>query len=272
VKANGFQGVNREAEVTVGRIVTLDIALAIGKATEVVVVNEQVPLVNTENGNLGTTISGKQVSEVPNPGNDITFVAQVAPGAIANTTGGQGNFSANGISATGNLFTIDGMDNNDPYLNLNNSGATNLTLGQDEVQEVAVVTNGYSGEYGGLAGANVNYVTRSGSNDFHGRAIWYWNGSALNANSFFNNLNNAPKSFVSDNQWGADLGGPIVKNKLFGYFNSDPEVVPAAWIDVARFLPDARLGHLVVALKLLPGQRTARDMCHVAYDSLRRLR
>jgi len=67
------------------------------------------------------------------------------------------------------------------------------------VQEVAVVTNGYSGEYGGLAGANVNYVTRSGSNQFHGRALWYWNGSSLNANSFFNNLNGAAKPFVNDN-------------------------------------------------------------------------
>jgi hypothetical protein len=221
VEASGFQGVSRQVEVAVGRIATVDISLAIGKATETVMVSEQVPLVNTENGNLGANMSEKQVSEVPNPGNDITFIAQVTPGVIANTTGGQGNFSANGISATGNLFTIDGMDNNDPYLNLNNSGATNLSLGQNEVQEVAVVTNGYSGEYGGLAGANVNYVTRSGSNEFHGRAIWYWNGSALNANSFFNNLSQTPKSFVNDNQWGADLGGPIVKNKLFGYFNTE---------------------------------------------------
>jgi len=221
VDATGFQAVTRQAEVTVGRIATVDIALSIGNATETVTVTEQIPLVNIDNGNLGATISEKQVSEIPNPGNDITFIAQVAPGVVANTTGGQGNFAANGISATANLFTLDGMDNNDPYLSLNNSGATNLTLGQNEVQEVAVVTNGYSGEYGGLAGANVNYVTRSGSNQFHGRALWYWNGSSLNANSFFNNSGGAAKPFVNDNQWGGDFGGPIVKNKLFGYFNTE---------------------------------------------------
>jgi hypothetical protein len=221
VDATGFQGVTRQAEVTVGRIATVDIALSIGNATETVTVTEQIPLVNIDNGNLGATISEKQVSEVPNPGNDITYIAQVAPGVVANTTGGQGNFAANGISATANLFTLDGMDNNDPYLSLNNSGATNLTLGQNEVQEVAVVTNGYSGEYGGLAGANVNYVTRSGSNQFHGRALWYWNGSALNANTFFHDASKTAKSFVNDNQWGGDFGGPIVKNKLFGYFNTE---------------------------------------------------
>lgn len=221
VKVDGFRSVAQEAAVSVGAPTTLDFQLQVGSASETITVSSEAPLVNTENGNTANTVTELQVSEVPNPGNDITYAAQVSPGVIANTTGGQGNFAANGISATANLFTIDGMDNNDPYLSLNNSGATNLTLGQNEVQEVAVVTNGYSGEYGGLAGANVNYVTRSGGNQFHGRAIWYWNGSALNANSFFNNKGGAPKSFVNDNQWGADLGGPIVKNKLFGYFNTE---------------------------------------------------
>jgi hypothetical protein len=226
VDVTGFQNVTRATEVNVGRISTVDISLSIGNASETVTVTEQIPLINQQNGDVGTTISEIEVQEVPNPGNDITYSAQVAPGVVANTTGGQGNFASNGISATANLFTIDGMDNNDPYLSLNNSGATNLTLGQNEVQVVAVVTNGYSGEYAGLAGANVNYITRSGTNDFHGRAIWYWNGSTLNANTFLNKAQLGgqpvtPKSFVNDNQWGGDFGGPIVKNKLFGYFNTE---------------------------------------------------
>jgi hypothetical protein len=221
VDVTGFQSVTRETQVNVGRISTVDISLSIGNASETVTVTEQIPLINQQNGDVGTTISEIEVQEVPNPGNDITYIAQVAPGVVANTTGGQGNFASNGISATANLFTIDGMDSNDPYLSLNNSGATNLTLGQNEIQEVAVVTNGYSGEYAGLAGANINYTTRSGTNDFHGRAIWYWNGSKLNANTYFNNSTATPKSFVNDNQWGGDFGGPIVKNKLFGYFNTE---------------------------------------------------
>lgn len=223
VDVTGFQSVTRETEVNVGRISTVDISLSIGNASETVTVTEQIPLINQQNGDVSTTISEKEVQEVPNPGNDITYIAQVAPGVVANTTGGQGNFASNGISATANLFTIDGMDNNDPYLSLNNSGATNLTLGQNEIQEVAVVTTGYSGEYAGLAGANINYTTRSGTNDFHGRAIWYWNGSKLNANTYLNRATATPtpKSFVNDNQWGGDFGGPVIKNKLFGYFNTE---------------------------------------------------
>jgi hypothetical protein len=113
------------------------------------------------------------------------------------------------------------MDDNDPFLSLNNSGATNLTLGNNEVQEVSVTTNGYSGEYGTLAGANVAFVTKSGTNEWHGKDSYYWNGRALNANSWFNNAGGVPRSFVNANQWGADIGGPIVKNKVFGYFNTE---------------------------------------------------
>ena len=108
---------------------------------------------------------------------------------------GTGNFSAYGLPATSNLFTLNGQNENDPFLNLNNSGATNLLLGNNDVQEATVVTNGYSGQYGTLAGANVNYVTKSGGNSFHGNALYWWNGDILNANSYFNNQNGAPRPF-----------------------------------------------------------------------------
>ena len=87
-----------------------------------------------------------------------------------NTQAGYGGSATYGLPATSNLFTVNGMNENDPFLNLNNSGATNLLLGQNDVNEATVVNNGYSGEYGGLAGANVNYVTKAGSNSFHGNA------------------------------------------------------------------------------------------------------
>src|SRR6516225_3773053 len=99
-----------------------------------------------------------------------------------NTGGGFGNFSSFGLPATSNLFTLNGMNDNDPFLNLNNSGATNLLLGANDVSEVTVVNNGYSGQYGQLAGSQINYVTKSGGNKWHGNAIYYWNGRTLNAN------------------------------------------------------------------------------------------
>ena len=218
--APGFQTVSREVEVSVGQITGGDITLTLGTAAQSVEVTTEAPLLQTEGGNLSSTISESQATNIPNPGNDITYMAQIAPGSVMNTAGGGlGNFSSYGISAVANLFTVNGMDDNDPFLNVNNSGATNLTLGQNEIQEVAVVTNGYSGQYGGLAGANVNYVTRGGTNEFHGRATWYWNGRTMNANSWFNNATQTPRSFVNANQYGADIGGPIVKDKLFFYAN-----------------------------------------------------
>ncbi|HWO35915.1 MAG TPA: TonB-dependent receptor, partial [Candidatus Acidoferrum sp.] len=155
------------------------------------------------------------------PGNDLSYVAQTAPGVIQNTQGGNGNFSAYGLPATSNLFTLNGQNENDPFLNLNNSGATNLLLGNNDVQEATLVTNGYSGEYGTLAGANVNYVTKSGGNSFHGNALYWWNGRILNANSYFNNQNGTPRPFVNANQWAASIGGPIKKDKTFFFVDTE---------------------------------------------------
>ena len=125
------------------------------------------------------------------------------------------------MPATANLFTINGNDYNDPFLNLNNSGASNLLLGSNEVQEVAVVSNGYTGQYGRQAGAQVDYTTKSGGNAFHGDAVYYWNGSALNANDFFLNAGGQPRPFENNNQWAASLGGPIKKDKAFFFMNTE---------------------------------------------------
>jgi len=170
VTAAGFDTVSRRVEVPVGQVATINITLAVGTSSTTVTVTEAAPLLQTDNGDTATAITEQQVSQVPNPGNDLSYVAQLAPGTVMNTQGGYGNVEAFGLPATSNLFTVNGMDDNDPFLNLNNSGATNLLLGSNEMQEVDVVTNGYSGAYGTFAGINVNYVTKSGGNDFHGNA------------------------------------------------------------------------------------------------------
>jgi len=219
--ATGFQSASRGLNVNVGQIATLNIQLAVAGASTTVTVTEAAPLIQTSDGNVASTINQQQISEIPNPGNDITFAAQLAAGSVMNTSsfGGLGNFSSFGVSATANLFTLDGMDDNDPFLNLNNSGATNLALGANEIQEATVVANGYTGQFGGLAGANVNYVTKSGGNSFHGNAIYYWNGSAFNTKDWFAGTN--PKTFSNANQWAGSLGGPIKKDKAFFFFNTE---------------------------------------------------
>jgi hypothetical protein len=132
------------------------------------------PLLQTEDANISTTFNERQILSLPAPGGDITTYAQTAPGVLMNTGGTYGNFSAFGLPATSNLFTENGNDENDPFLNLNNSGSSNLLLGQNEVQEVAVVSNGYTAQYGRQAGVQVDYTTKSGGNAFHGdAAFWY---------------------------------------------------------------------------------------------------
>ena len=221
VAASGFQSQTKDTSVYLGQVTTVDFQLKLAAAAQAVTVTEEMPLLQTENGNLAATVVEKQVQEVPNPGNDLTYVVQLAPGTVMNTQTGYVNFSSFGLPGNSNTFTINGMDNNDPYLNLNNSGATNLMLGLNEVQETSVVTNGYSGQYGGLAGANVNYVTRSGGNQFHGTARYFWNGRRLNANDWLNNSSETPRAFSNANQWGGDIGGPIKKDKLFFYFDTE---------------------------------------------------
>src|ERR1700723_2925291 len=222
VTSSGFEETKKILTVALGQVTTGDKQLMIGSATETVnVTGEAEPLLQTENGNVATTFNQQQLSETPNPGNDLTAIVQTAPGLVMNTAGGLGNFSDHGVGAASNLFTLDGMDDNDPFLNLNNSGATNLLLGANDVQESTIVSSGYSGEYGSLAGATVSYVTKSGGNEFHGNAVYYWNGSAFNANDWF--LNNAgdPKNFSNANQWAGSIGGPIKKDKLFFFFNTE---------------------------------------------------
>lgn len=215
--ASGFQTTSRPVTVAVGQASTLNLQLSVGTSSQTVEVTAEAGVVQTQNGNISTTFSPEQVQLVPNPGNDLSYLVQTAPGAVMNTQAGQGNSSTYGLPATSNLFTVNGMNENDPFLNLNNSGATNLLLGQNDVQEATVVNNGYSAQYGGLAGANVNYVTKSGTNNFHGNANYFWNGRVLNANNWFNNHSTptVPRAFDNANQWSAALGGPIIHDKTF---------------------------------------------------------
>src|SRR6202451_1907256 len=219
--APGFKTTTVTQPVAVGAVAIANITMELGTTGTTVEVSGDAPLLQADSSEISTTMNTLAVQSLPNPGNDLSFIAQTAPGSVMNTESGFGNFSSFGISATSNLFTMNGMYDNDPFLNVNNSGATNLLLGNNEIQEASVVSNGYSGQYGGFAGATVNYVTKSGGNQFHGNAAYWWNGSAMNANDWFHNNTTpvTPKTFDNANQWAASFGGPIKKDKAFFFFN-----------------------------------------------------
>jgi Carboxypeptidase regulatory-like domain/TonB-dependent Receptor Plug Domain len=221
VNAQGFQTVTQKTNVNLGQATTLNVQAGLAGSTETVEVSAEAPLLQQDNANLSTTFNAAQIDNLPAPGGDTTSYAYTAPGVTISTGGGYGGFSAYGLPSNANLFTVNGNDNMDPYLNLNNSGASNLTLGANELSEVAVVENGYSVQYGRQAGAQVNTTTKSGGNAFHGNASYWYNAAGFNANDWFNNHDGTPRAHAVNNQYAASIGGPIIKNKLF--FFADQE-------------------------------------------------
>jgi hypothetical protein len=211
-----------QVTVILGTTVPADIKVTpTGSNTVIEVTSTSLPLVDTQNIALATTFNEEQIQNLPTPGGDVTTVAFTAPGVVVNVGGAYGNFSSDGLPGISNLFVLNGFDNQDPFLNLNNSGSSNLTLGQGELADATVIQNAYNSQYGRAAGAIIQYTTKSGGNRFHGEVDYNWNGTALNANGWFNEHDqiesgqpNVAPHAVS-NEWAVNAGGPIIKDKVF---------------------------------------------------------
>ena len=218
--------------VTVGvsRTASADVSLEVGSQTEVVNVSADALLLEPSNPNTTTTVTSQMITVLPNPGNDMSYLAQVAPGAIMNTQGGSagtgtGNVEFNGLPITSTNWTIDGMDANNPLGGGNIAGAANLMLGLNAVSEVSVNTLSYSVDQGRYGAAQVNYISKSGTDSWHGNAFEIWNGRGMDAADWFLDAQPGPpcseanpnkcKPFSNMNQFGGRLGGPIIKDKLF---------------------------------------------------------
>ena len=230
VEDSGFAVSKSEpTAVGVGRTVALNFSLQVQSNNQTVEVTAQQGLLSLDNPNTTTTIAAEAIKNLPNPGQDLTYLAQFAQGALMNTAGssndakaagGYGNVEFNGLPATSNGYILDGYDTNDPWLGLNIGLSTNLVIGLDAVQEATVNTNSFAVDQGRYAVAQVNYFTKSGTNAFHGDAYEIWNGSLFNAENYFLHANDTPESVAKKprsvvNEFGVSLGGPIRKDKLF---------------------------------------------------------
>jgi hypothetical protein len=232
--------------VAVGQIAAANFTLSLAGTSQSVEVSAEAGLMSLENVNTSATLDEKTIKNLPNPGQDLTFVAQLAQGALMNTAGssndakaagGYGNVEFNGLPATSNGYIVDGFDANDPFLGLNIGLSTNLVIGLDALQESTVNTNSYAVDQGRYGASQVNYFTKSGSNAFHGDVYEIWNGSLFNATDEFlhaddtpGNIAKKPRSTV--NQFGVSTGGPIRKNKLF--FFAHYEAIRIALPIIAR--------------------------------------
>ena len=232
VNAAGFAKIRTRVLVANSQVVDADLKLAVGSSQQTVEVTAQSEMLQAEDANVETTIQQSQMTEVPNSGNNLLYETRITPGFVGTQFGVVGN----------TMYQIDGENFNDPYNNANNSGASNLTLGLDDISETSVTANGYSGQYGGLVGASVSYTSKSGGNRLHGDATWYWTGTPMIANTFLHKVTGTPRSAEVANQWAAQISGPVViphvfdgHNKLF--FLADAEglraVLPGAASTVA---------------------------------------
>jgi hypothetical protein len=237
-EAEGFDRQQNDNVVSgLGQKQTVNFTLKVAQSNQTVEVSSAAPLINPENANTSTNLNAPALENLPNPGGDLTYPLQFAAGALINTAGsgndfvggtnGYGNVEFNGLPALSNGYIVDGLETNDPLTNLNSGLSTNLVLGLNSISEVTVNTLSYAVDEGRYGASQVNYVTKSGSNQFHGNLYEIWNGSILNAADYFTDAtpgNHKPRSTV--NHFGGSLGGPIVRNKLFFFFDSE-------WVRIA---------------------------------------
>ena len=233
VEAEGFDPQQIDNVISgLGQRQTANFTLKVAQTKETVEVSGQAPLLNPANANTSTTLNAPALENLPNPGGDETYPLQFAPGALINTAGsgndfvgstnGYGNVEFNGLPALSNGYVVDGLETNDPLTNLNSGLSTNLVLGLNSISEVTVNTLSYSVDQGRYGASQVNYVTKSGGNQFHGNLYELWNGSALNASDFFANSSSVTQKPHSNlNHFGGSVGGPILHNKLFFFFDSE---------------------------------------------------
>jgi hypothetical protein len=203
----------------------VDLELGAAGVQESVEVTAASPLIDSTSDTMGGTVSGEQAAEIPLNGRDFTKLLSMVPGTTADPSsindspGSFGLFSANGSRGRSNNYLLDGTDMNDGYRNLpaiNQGGVfgtPSTVLPVDAVQEFPILS-GAEAEYGRNSGAIVNIVTRSGSNTLHGAAFEYFRNDGLGARNYFN-AKPQPKNDFKNHQFGASLGGPIVKDRTF---------------------------------------------------------
>ncbi len=217
VTMSGFTPSKQQVQVTVGSVVSADFKLAVGGAeTTVEVTGGGVAQVNTESQTITSVITTRQIEELPtltrNPYDLVAITGNVSTGDAGRGAG----VAINGQRGSSTNILLDGSDNNDTFT---------ATVGQsvplDSVQEFSVVSSDFSAEYGRAAGGIVNVATKSGSNAFHGSAYEFNRVSALASNSFNDNAQGIPRGVFTRNQFGYSIGGPIKKDKLFFFNNTE---------------------------------------------------
>src|SRR5438874_573179 len=223
----GFKSVTMSnVDLGVDQHVRIDIKLEVGALSETVTIQAMSPLLQTSSSELGTTVTNQQIEALPLNGRNFVNLTRTVPGVLRGIPGsnidGAGSlawrasasFSANGQRTRDNNFMLDGVDNNETWLQ-----TVVIFPSVDALDEFKLQTSTYSAEFGRSLGGVVNLQIKSGTNAFHGSAFEFHRDDAFDANNFFNNRAGRPKPDFKQNQFGGTLGGPVFKQKTF-FFGS----------------------------------------------------
>ena len=246
----------------------LNVALDIGQATETVNVTDAAPLIDTATANISGTVTADNIQKLPSFGRDVFQLLYLAPGAFgdgsrdagggtknlpATTIGGTSNTAgvfnienggqviANGARTGENNYQIDGVG----VTSVSWGGTSVITPNEDSIKEVKIVTNNYDAENGRYRGAQVKITSQNGSNNYHGSAFWKADRQGLNAYQRYGGFGKAPQINTGRfNDFGGTVGGPILRNKLFGFFSyetirSDSPIDSQGWYETSQFLSSA---------------------------------
>ncbi len=222
VEASGFQkSQQRNVIVNPSEPVAVNITLTVGNVNQTIEVTASAPLLQTESPTIGANLNSTQVTELPLGGQrTFTFLARLSPGVLPAENGSRdalgGGFSANGVRSTGeNNFLLNGVDNNVNVIDFLNQTSYVIGPSVEAIGQMQILTNGYNAEYGRAAGGVVDVNLKSGTNGVHGVLFEILQNTVLDANRWENNLAGKSRNPFKQNQFGADVGGPIIKNKLF---------------------------------------------------------
>src|SRR5262245_14534320 len=241
VEMQGFKTGSRTAVVLrVADDLGIDFDLATGTLSEVVSVQGSSTVVKTIGGDVSGVVTGEMVRELPLNGRNFLQLATLMPGVSApdmlnvkdkGLLGGS-DLSVSGSDVTANMWTVDGSNNNDV-----GSNRTILVYPSLEaIEEFKILRNSYGPEFGGAGGAQINIVTRGGTNRFHGSSFYSGRHDALNATNYFLEKANQPKDALKRNDFGGSLGGPLVRDKLH-FFGSVEWNVEKRGTARAAFVP-----------------------------------
>ena len=245
--SKGFAALKRTGiKLGVGQELVINLEMQVASVGQTVSVDAQAPAVETTRYDRTQVIDNKAIENLPTNGRDFTnFVLLTPTAALIPST--QGNrISVGGGSEVTTGISVDGADFKSPLRGLQTGATAPFLLSQEAVQEFEVVRAGFSAEFGRASGGRINVVTKSGSNDFHGGAFYYFRDSALSVNDALGR----PLNFRTQ-QFGGSLGGPLIKQKLFFFASYDEQksnfpnfaVLPAALIQAAdQVAPSLKLG------------------------------